>query len=513
MKIDIFDIDKFVKVNRLQEIKNPIYLDRDKTPTTDGLFSYEIFGAPGTRERRERFAYIDLGMYILNPLMYKLLTRMDNRIKKISEGYSFYYVNSKSEIVEDPEQKNKNSGTGFEWLYKNLKNVKFKKTSSTSRNEKIDILNNLSREELFNKVWPVIPAFYRDLNFEKISYGKITLDEINNIYIKIINASNAIKKARGSDFSTNLTAIRLQLALVELQDELLKKVSGKSGMFRSSALGKSIDYSARTVISTSKIGLANEYTKKEVGTFTIGVPLHIACVTFLPFVVKNVRELLSDYLTGKTRVLFSKNSQIQKDANIIGETLTDKTIEKMIDFFAKSQEERFNTLELEGKDGKKITIPYLKDYIKRDLTLCDLLFLACYMAVKDKYVYYTRYPVDSHLSTNIGKPILLTTEKVITIDFKSGETESILGKIENYPDIKYKHLWRDATVIDNGVTGIMGADFDGDMVSIVGLFSQEANKEAEKITNSKTPLLKADGNPARGVSNEAVMSLYCLTKD
>jgi len=513
MKIDIFDTDKFVKMNRLEEVTNPIYIDKNKTPTVDGLFSYEIFGAPGTKERKERFAYIDLGMYIMNPLMFILLTRMDNRVKKACEGYSYYYVNSKGQMIEDPEQKNKNSGTGFDWLYKNLKKVKFAKTDSSSRNDKIDIFNNISNEELFNKVWPVIPAFYRDLNFEKISYGKITLDDVNNIYIKILNASNAIKKARSADFTTNLTALRLQLALVELQEHLLDKASGKKGFFRSSVLGKAVDYSARTVISTSKMNLANHYTEKEVKAFTIGVPLHICCVTFLPFVVKNVRELLSDFINGKSRVLFSKSKMIE-GAEIIGENLSDKSIEKMIDFFAHSQDERFNTLEVQGKDGKIITIPFLKDFLKRDLTLCDLLFLACHSAIKDKYVYYTRYPVDSHLSTNIGKPIILTTEKVISIDFRRTEaSESILGKIDNYPDIRYKNFWRDSTVIDNGVTNIMGADFDGDMVSIIGMFSQEANKEAERIIKSKTPLIKADGSAARKVTHEAVLSLYCLTKD
>jgi hypothetical protein len=59
----------------------------------------------------------------------------------------------------------------------------------------------------------------------------------------------------------------------------------------------------------------------------------------------------------------------------------------------------------------------------------------------------------------------------------------------------------------------MDADFDGDQISIIGLFTQEANEEAKKLLNSKTALVRADGSPARSISNEATLSLYSMTRD
>ncbi len=50
-------------------------------------------------------------------------------------------------------------------------------------------------------------------------------------------------------------------------------------------------------------------------------------------------------------------------------------------------------------------------------------------------------------------------------------------------------------------------------MSLVGLFTQEANVEAAKLIGSKTSLVTADGRSARGVSMEAVLSLYMITKE
>ena len=44
MKIDIFDSEKFIKINNLKEVTNPVMFDVNFKPTSDGLLSYDIFG-------------------------------------------------------------------------------------------------------------------------------------------------------------------------------------------------------------------------------------------------------------------------------------------------------------------------------------------------------------------------------------------------------------------------------------------------------------------------------------
>ena len=52
-----------------------------------------------------------------------------------------------------------------------------------------------------------------------------------------------------------------------------------------------------------------------------------------------------------------------------------------------------------------------------------------------------------------------------------------------------------------------------DTVSVRGVFTKEANEEADRLINSKTMILGQSGQNVRKIGNEAVLSLYTLTKE
>lgn len=51
-----------------------------------------------------------------------------------------------------------------------------------------------------------------------------------------------------------------------------------------------------------------------------------------------------------------------------------------------------------------------------------------------------------------------------------------------------------------------------DQITIKGLFTQEANKEAEEAMYSRSNLLTISGDNIRVSSNESIQTLYQLTK-
>ena len=55
--------------------------------------------------------------------------------------------------------------------------------------------------------------------------------------------------------------------------------------------------------------------------------------------------------------------------------------------------------------------------------------------------------------------------------------------------------------------------YDGDQCTCKILMSQEANEEAEKIERSVSYILDLSGRSIRSVGNEAIQTLYELTKD
>ena len=52
-----------------------------------------------------------------------------------------------------------------------------------------------------------------------------------------------------------------------------------------------------------------------------------------------------------------------------------------------------------------------------------------------------------------------------------------------------------------------------DTFRLIGIFSEEANKEAELSANAPLNFVDTNGNFTRGVAGEAGISLYMLTKD
>jgi len=79
MKLDILDMNEFIKLTKAQEVTNPVYFNMGNIPTDDGLFSNFIFGYPGSKDRKKLFGYINLRRKFLHPVMYKLFTSMDKK--------------------------------------------------------------------------------------------------------------------------------------------------------------------------------------------------------------------------------------------------------------------------------------------------------------------------------------------------------------------------------------------------------------------------------------------------
>ena len=68
-------------------------------------------------------------------------------------------------------------------------------------------------------------------------------------------------------------------------------------------------------------------------------------------------------------------------------------------------------------------------------------------------------------------------------------------------------------MLSNVYLKTMGADYDGDQVSVRVVFSQEANAECERLHGAPTNFLSANGTNVRVTTNEAIQTLYMLTKD
>ena len=178
-------------------------------------------------------------------------------------------------------------------------------------------------------------------------------------------------------------------------------------------MSKNFD-SSRGVISTSKYSTAER--PKDVSVKVgegFGIPLHMICSNFKPFIIKNVREFMNMVVPDNRAVMyFSSKSSERKvqnkiDVQFTSESLSDDKISAMISTYQKSWHNRWDPLYKVTKDGKHEPFYLFTDKLgKRPFTITDLLFIAASYSIMNKYVWNTRFPVTSMHSTLPNVPVI-----------------------------------------------------------------------------------------------------------
>ena len=89
---------------------------------------------------------------------------------------------------------------------------------------------------------------------------------------------------------------------------------------------------------------------------------------------------------------------------------------------------------------------------------------------------------------------------------------------KNYPMIRQKDIgsntsnkFIDTLNISNLYLDGIGGDYDGDQVTVKGVFSEEANEELHKQLEAKSHYFNLGGKGVRTSDKEAMQSLYSLT--
>lgn len=525
MKIDLINMKDFIKINGLREVTNPVIFEKGNIPSPDGLLSTEIFGV-SVKGRKETFAYVSLNGHFLHPFIYKLLKRMDKKFEHIVYGSITYSINDKGELVEDPDGE-----TGLEFLYDNWEKINFKRNNSMIRNERIDVLEAYKKDTLFTEYWIINPPFYRDVNLQLASQGKISHHEINDKYSKLIRMASILKNTNNFDFVLNTTRAKVQELLVEIYDFFKGKIEKKQGLIRKSLLGKSIDYGARSVISATMF-TANKPDEMEIDFYHTGIPLAQCCSLFTPFIVAWVQRFFQRELEKTGNKFPAKIGNEIKMVKLVDPEIyfNEEFIKKKIDRFIFSTFDRFEKIELpvEDEEAKKLNLkPYLtfigREYrpgvpesesplVQRPATWCDLLYQAAVDVTQDKHVFITRYPILDYFGTFPSKITVLSTYQTVPM--------YIGGRVyKNYPYIDLKMpkekiavSFIDTVIMSNLYLKGLGGDYDGDQVTVKSVFSQEANLEADKIMHSKSHIINIYGENMRQTTNEGVQTLYMMTR-
>lgn len=523
LQVSLLDVDDFVKKNNLVEITNPVIFDTSSNPTNDGLLSNTIFGI--TKESRaSTFAYISLKKKFLQPLVYRIWSKVDSKIKSVIHGIGTYSIDKSGNIVEDPKGDN-----GIDFLRKNLDKIKFRETDSIKRERYVKFLND-NRKNFFTDKLIVIPPFFRDI---KVDGGKISVGDINKLYINVMVSASAIGDSEDYGFSIGKSVEgRLQEGLIEIykwfgtgtDSNPNGGLPGKFGVIRRANLSKTTDYATRLVMSAPKLDVENMEDIRADFDYSV-LPMTSAAANFFPFVIFHMRRFFENEFIGDT-----KYPILDKDGTIIyGEIedyqiqFSDEVLKKELDRFIHGYSDRFRPVKVlcrvKGKQEyldlkwkgfyKEPDVKALKN--ERPLTWCDVIYMACEEAVKDRMILITRYPIDTFYNEFATKIRLSST-----IETEEAVFDNVV--YTHYPKIRKEDIGKDtsSSFIDtmnicNGYLDSIGGDYDGDMVTIKGVYTDEANAELKKQLASNIHFINLGGNPVISTSKESIQALYAMT--
>jgi len=148
----------------------------------------------------------------------------------------------------------------------------------------------------------VIPPDFRPVHINE-EKNEIRLDELNELYQKVIISSNSLKSVSGDLF--DILSYRMQLLMKDLYELDRIRISKKQGMIRKLMLGKRVDFSARSVISPNP----------ELSLGEVGLPLRIVTQVFEPqmlYALANSPESknISDEFYEEVRKFLGKETSI-----------------------------------------------------------------------------------------------------------------------------------------------------------------------------------------------------------
>lgn len=524
------DVEKFVKANNVKEVSDPIFFVRDNVPSPDGLLSYEIFGT-SKEERANIFAYIDLHGWFMHPLVYKLWSRMDSRIRNIVHGTKKYSIDENGDFVEDEHGK-----SGVKFLKDNMNRIKIKSTESRSRDKKIDFIYKYKDVIFMNKMI-VLPPYYRDVH---TTGGNVGVGILNKYYSSLI--VNVRSLTETADYGLSMSDAvngRIQETITQIYDCICGTsgaesdgvgLSKKRGLVRTSVMSKTSDYGTRLVITAPELKV--EKVEDLMVNLDYGaLPLSSAIVNFNASVIFWIKRFFENEFGGGVKhKLINDKGKIEyvevKDPLIV---FSEDRIKEEMNRFVHGYSNRFIPVEVPLVNGKTSYMIFKghnvtpeqvasgdtlgeSSLINRRLTWCDILYMAATEACSDKCVLVTRFPIDSAYSQTPMKTRISTIK----------ETEKIY--INNtyypfYPKIREEdigkntsHMFIDTFQMCNLYLKGYGGDYDGDQVSVKGVYVAESNDELFNYMNSKANFITSGGSNIRVSSKEAIMAIYSLTK-
>ena len=494
----LYDIDLDIKVNNLQEVTSSVMYKTANQYNPAGLMSEEIFGQT-EEERRYRCGYIKLPIRVFNPNVGKtIIARSGGVIRKMAYG------EIRCDVIDGVLTEAKDGKyCGLKDLYEIWDQIDIVQTLKTRKAEFIDILTKSPKNLIFIDKVLVLPPAMRPTGMRN---GRPVKSELNSIYNRLLGYKSVTAHTTANVYKVYN---QIQDTVIEIYTYVHKYCGTKNGFLQKNLLAKNTIATVRNVISAPSYRTNNP----EIGIFRTGYPLMSLVSMFQPFVKFQMRQFLSyDNL-----ISFHSNPEEIKRSDI-DNMYDDMKIDELLRIFMQNPGSRFKIIYGDPEETKPIIFNAVnaktKETISRPLTLTDAVYICVYnVTVKaGRHVYTVRYPIGDYLGAFFTRIHVLSTNDTMHVQFQ-GEDYPSYPVID--PDMSHMRVstsFIDVLQMSNSRLENLGGDYDGDTVKSTGVWSDEANEQAEQMMLSKVYNIRTDQTAAFPINKEALNGLFGLTK-
>lgn len=490
-----------------------------------GLFSSEIFGRVGDKMRMRNFAYIDIKVPVLHPLVLRILGKLKRIYPEILFGkaYAVWDPKVKDFIKSTPVE----GQTGFTFFMDHFEEIMFDDRLSDSRELNIKFLNKVRKMATNDRII-VSPAGYRDYVIK--ADGREEEDEVNPLYRRLISLANAVTREgfKASPQAYDKTRSALQRTFTEIYEYHESIVRGKNKLTEGKFLTRAIQFGTRNTI-TAQTSLVQKLDEPQALSFhSTVVGLFQYLKAFQPVCTHQIRSGFlqevfispsapANLINPKTL----RREQVQVPTEMFDLWMSSEGINRLFNYYG---EEQFRHDEIKigdhylgliYNDGKSYRIfgdidelpeGYDPKFVK-PVTYTELFYDAVYPHTHKYIANVTRYPITGFGSTYPSEPYLKVTMP----------TQSLAPLGDDWQPSQTKpHAYlfpvRGAAFVNSiqpapNKLGNLGADFDGDKCSFIGIFLEESVQECKKVLTSRNFHVRTDGSIAHSLATDTVKYL------
>ncbi|MNM09008.1 hypothetical protein D3C81_190880 [compost metagenome] len=492
----------------------------------DGLYSLEIFGKLGSKERDRTEAFIDVKLPIFNPTYLKALIQIKALYQGILRGAEYGLWDEeakdfiKSNILEGE--------TGFSAFTKRFPSINFATTDSYKRGQRVTLVNENRGKALTDKVL-VIPAGLRDIQFQ--ANGAPTEPEITELYKALMFRVRVILAGKSDANNPLYDTVRwgVQNAFNEIDKYLFGLLEGKGGILQKRMSTRGVHGGTRNVITARKVSRPRLNEDNGVSPNSVDMGLY---QSLLNFQYVCIHAMLTKYLER----IFTSGSQTAKLVNpktlefeyvevksqTVEKWTTATGLSKMFNGFAdvslrnKEVVVEWRYLALVYDDGVDVCVlhdindlPEGKDRkLVRPITYMELFYLSCHDVIAEQVTQQTRYPIIGIGSIFPAKVNLLTiagaSRRIVRSPIDWDEREVCM----RYPHRVETPDYFDAMSVDPSREAGLDSDHDGDQLNSNSVCAEDSKEQVNDLFGRREYYISGTGRFLYDPINEPILFMF-----